>query len=230
MEKQMVKGSYWLGLLSSLIALGLRSLNAFGIMTPEVVKQGQTVWYMSFYQGSASVFSGRHCHGELRLGAWRKDLKGIPSHRHFGNRAPLAGRRQTVECRDIRISESEGMASPRCVRLECVKKKSEECLKKIGDGAPRGLAAQIGQRVLHSRVAPIAVLSGHAGHPGVDLILHAGTSRATPSPAIVFPGDQLAMPRQERLRGDGGGQFMKHAPAQFLGSPHGSRSHGAKNQ
>ena len=134
-EKQMVKGSYWLGLLSSLIALGLRSLNAFGIMTPEVVKQGQTVWYMSFYQGSASVFSGRHCHGELRLGAWRKDLKGIPSHRHFGNRAPLAGRRQTVECRDIRISESEGMASPRCVRLECVKKKSEECLKKVGDGA-----------------------------------------------------------------------------------------------
>ena len=56
MERQIVKGSYWLGLLSSLIALGLRSLNAFGIMTPTVVKQGQTVWYMSFYKGALLFF------------------------------------------------------------------------------------------------------------------------------------------------------------------------------
>jgi hypothetical protein len=52
----MVKASYCLGPLSSLIALGLRSLNAFGIMTPEVVKQGQTVWYMSFYKGALLFF------------------------------------------------------------------------------------------------------------------------------------------------------------------------------
>jgi len=56
MEKQIVKGSYWLGLLSSLIALGLRSLNAFGILTPGVVKQGQTIWYMSFYKGALLFF------------------------------------------------------------------------------------------------------------------------------------------------------------------------------
>ena len=56
MEKQIVKGSYWLGLLSSLIALGMRSLNAFGILTPTVVKQGQTLWYMSFYKGALLFF------------------------------------------------------------------------------------------------------------------------------------------------------------------------------
>ena len=56
MQKQIVIGSYWLGLLSSLIALGLRSLNALGILTPEVVKQGQTIWYMSFYKGALLFF------------------------------------------------------------------------------------------------------------------------------------------------------------------------------
>ena len=56
MEKQIVTWSYWLGLLSSLIALGLRSLNAFGILTSQVVKQGQTIWYMSFYKGALLFF------------------------------------------------------------------------------------------------------------------------------------------------------------------------------
>ena len=55
-EKQIVTGSYWLGLLSSLIALGLRSLNILGIMTPTVVQQGKTLWYMSFYKGALLFF------------------------------------------------------------------------------------------------------------------------------------------------------------------------------
>jgi hypothetical protein len=56
MEKLIVTGSYWLGLLSSLIALGLRSLNAIGIMSPSVVQQGKTLWYMSFYKGALLFF------------------------------------------------------------------------------------------------------------------------------------------------------------------------------
>jgi hypothetical protein len=55
-EKQIVTVSYWLGLLSSLIALGLRALNIFGILTPEVVKHGQTQWYMSFFKGALLFF------------------------------------------------------------------------------------------------------------------------------------------------------------------------------
>ena len=56
MEKQIGTVSYWLGLLSSLIALGLRTLNAVRIMTPTVVKQGQTIWYMSFFKGALLFF------------------------------------------------------------------------------------------------------------------------------------------------------------------------------
>jgi hypothetical protein len=56
MEKQVVTVSYWLGLLSSLIALVLRSLNVFGILAPNVIKQGKTLWYMSFYKGALLFF------------------------------------------------------------------------------------------------------------------------------------------------------------------------------
>lgn len=56
MEKQIVTVSYWLGLLSSLIALGLRLLNAFGIMSSTVIQQGKTLWYMSFYKGALLFF------------------------------------------------------------------------------------------------------------------------------------------------------------------------------
>jgi hypothetical protein len=55
-EKQIVTGSYWLGLLCSLIALGLRSLTALGIMSPTVVQQGNNLWYMTFYKGALLFF------------------------------------------------------------------------------------------------------------------------------------------------------------------------------
>ena len=77
--------------------------------------------------------------------------------------------------------------------------------------------ARIGQRALYSPVAPIPFLSGPADHPRLDLILHIGAFRATRLAAIIFPGDALEVPSQERLRRDDGGQFMKHAPTQFLG-------------
>ena len=56
MEKQILTVSYWLGLLSSLVALGLRTLNAFGLLAPNVVHQGRTLWYMSFFKGALLFF------------------------------------------------------------------------------------------------------------------------------------------------------------------------------
>jgi hypothetical protein len=56
LQKQIVTWSYWLGLLNSLIALGLRTLNAFGILAPTVVRQGKTIWYMSFFKGALLFF------------------------------------------------------------------------------------------------------------------------------------------------------------------------------
>ena len=56
MEKHIVTWSYWLGLASAVIALVLRSLNVFGILTAVIVEQGQTLWYMSFYKGALLFF------------------------------------------------------------------------------------------------------------------------------------------------------------------------------
>lgn len=56
MEKHIVKWSYWLGLVSAAIALVFRGLNALGLLLPSVVRQGQTIWYMSFYKGALLFF------------------------------------------------------------------------------------------------------------------------------------------------------------------------------
>src|SRR6516225_8158985 len=77
--------------------------------------------------------------------------------------------------------------------------------------------AQVGQRSLDSPVAPIPVLSGHADHQLLDLVWGARTAWATLLAAIIFPGDQPAMPGQERCGCHNRGQIIKHTPAQFLG-------------
>ncbi len=56
MEKHIITWSYWLGMASAVIALALRSLNAFGLLVPQVVAQGQTIWYMSFFKGALLFF------------------------------------------------------------------------------------------------------------------------------------------------------------------------------
>jgi len=44
--------SYWLGLVSALISLVMRTFNAFGIWLPGTVTQGITIWYMSFFKAA----------------------------------------------------------------------------------------------------------------------------------------------------------------------------------
>ena len=61
MEKQIVTWSYWLGLISSLIGLGLRTLNFFGILTPGTVlepgkRQSYALTYWSFYDAALLLF------------------------------------------------------------------------------------------------------------------------------------------------------------------------------
>ena len=56
MERQICTMSYWIGLLSALICLVLRGLNIFGILAPNVVQQGKTLWYMSFFKGALLFF------------------------------------------------------------------------------------------------------------------------------------------------------------------------------
>lgn len=52
MGKHIINLSYWMGLASAVIALVLRGLNALGMLLPTVLKQGQTIWYMSFHKAA----------------------------------------------------------------------------------------------------------------------------------------------------------------------------------
>ena len=56
MEKHIIKWSYRLGMVSALIALVMRTFNAFGVWLPRTVVQGSTIWYMSFYKGAILFF------------------------------------------------------------------------------------------------------------------------------------------------------------------------------
>jgi hypothetical protein len=51
-KKHILHWSYRLGLASGVIALALRTVNAFGVWLPQVVTQGVTIWYMSFFKGA----------------------------------------------------------------------------------------------------------------------------------------------------------------------------------
>src|SRR5262249_52369063 len=72
---------------------------------------------------------------------------------------------------------------------------------------------------LDSAVAPVPILRSHADYQTLELFSHTRATWPTPPAAIIFPGDQPAMPSQERCRRHDGRQIMKQTPAQFL-SPH----------
>jgi len=55
-EKLIVRWSYWLGILSLLIALVWRAFNALGMWQPLHIVVGQSVYYMSFYKASLLFF------------------------------------------------------------------------------------------------------------------------------------------------------------------------------
>jgi hypothetical protein len=56
MEKLIVTGSYWLGLLTSLSAVVLRFLAFFGLVPMTIVPAGHTLWYMTFFHGAVLFF------------------------------------------------------------------------------------------------------------------------------------------------------------------------------
>ena len=56
MEKRLVTVSYWLGLISSLIAMGLWGLSILGRLAHSVALVRSVAWYDSFYKGALLFF------------------------------------------------------------------------------------------------------------------------------------------------------------------------------
>jgi len=52
MKKLIGAWAYWLGVISAVIALIMRTFNSFGVWLPGNVVQGITIWYMSFYKAA----------------------------------------------------------------------------------------------------------------------------------------------------------------------------------
>ena len=68
--------SYWLGLASALIALVMRTFNAFGFWLPGKIMQGTTIWYMSFYKAALLFFL---INIATALGGWSHILRSLGS-------------------------------------------------------------------------------------------------------------------------------------------------------
>src|SRR5215813_754794 len=73
-------------------------------------------------------------------------------------------------------------------------------LENRSDRAAGYAVSEIRQRALDAPIAPISVLLCHANHQCLDLRGGARSSRSALGAAVVFLGDQLAMPSQQGLR------------------------------
>jgi hypothetical protein len=85
-----------------------------------------------------------------------------------------------------------------------------------GDGPAPDLVAQIRERALNPRIAPVAILRRHADNQLPNLGHHRRPARPAAAVAVVFPGDELPMPCQEGIRAHDGSDLLEHSPPQVL--------------
>jgi hypothetical protein len=56
MERNIAHWTYLLGIASLIVALLWRAFNALGLWLPMYIREGETVYYMSFYKASLLFF------------------------------------------------------------------------------------------------------------------------------------------------------------------------------
>lgn len=56
MEKHILRWSYWLGIVSLVIAIVWRALNGLGLGSASLLIRGESVYSMSFYKASLLLF------------------------------------------------------------------------------------------------------------------------------------------------------------------------------
>jgi hypothetical protein len=87
-------------------------------------------------------------------------------------------------------------------------------LQDIRDRPAPDLMAQVGECALNPRIAPLAILGRHPYHQLPDLSVHGRPSQSTA--AVVFPHDQVPMPRGQGVRADDGPDLLEYSPGQLL--------------
>jgi hypothetical protein len=76
---------------------------------------------------------------------------------------------------------------------------------------------EVRQGALDPRVAPAAVLGGHAHNQRADLAQDRRPSPTTTGTAVVLPGNQASVPRQQRVRRHDRGELAQQPSAQRPG-------------
>ena len=65
MEKNIVRWTYWLGVICTFVAIAWRGLNTLGLGMPRMLTPGTTVWYLSFYKAALLFFLGSIASAQL---------------------------------------------------------------------------------------------------------------------------------------------------------------------
>ena len=78
------------------------------------------------------------------------------------------------------------------------------------------VVAQIRERALNPRIAPVAILRRHADNHLPNLGHHRRPVRPAAPVAVVFPRDELPMPCQEGIRAHDGSDLLEHSPPHVL--------------
>src|SRR5262249_39555052 len=94
---------------------------------------------------------------------------------------------------------------PRCLSASLWRRLNTMLLQNIGNGFERQQVTKIRQRSLNSAIAPASILRGHSSHQLRYLSSRSWSPWATVRTSIVFLGDQLSMPSQQRLGSHDGG-------------------------
>jgi hypothetical protein len=85
-----------------------------------------------------------------------------------------------------------------------------------GDGPAPDSVAQVGERALNPGIAPVAILGRHAHDQLPNLGHHGRPSGPAPLLAVVFPGDQVAMPGEQGVGAHNGSDLAENSPTQIL--------------
>jgi len=96
-KRHIDRWSYWLALASAVIALVMRTFNAFGVFLPGRVVEGITIWYMSFYKAALlfiliNIATSIRLYGRMLL-AQRAN---VPHENHVVASSPAPAKFRTV--------------------------------------------------------------------------------------------------------------------------------------
>src|SRR5205809_7048489 len=103
---------------------------------------------------------------------------------------------------------------PRCPSTPFRRGRDTMPLQNVGDRVTWQFVTQVGQGTLHSQITPGLVFRSETDNERGNLNRRPRASRCTVRTAVVFLGNQLPMPSQQRCRRDDYRDMLQNFPAE----------------